>query len=301
MVTCCHCGFEEHADDARFCRYCGNSLDSNKKIKVHSREELIKVIDNYAETAILQKKRHLDLNRIDVSEITDLSKVFGLRKTFFGDYDVSQWNVSNVKIMDQAFAYSHFNGDLSSWDVSNVRSMSGMFQGTRGSITGLENWDVSNVINMDYMFAFNKEFNEYIGEWDVSNVKTMKGMFKYSVFDSDISKWDVSNVEDMSEMFEQTRFKGNIDNWNVSNVINMSRMFYNNIRFRGDFRKWNLKHVINLEDFGFYRTMSGERVINIDGWEDQFKNRTIADLDNLDDIKKLKNIVLIKGMEPDLF
>ena len=78
-------------------------------------------------------------------------------------------------------------------------------------------------------------------------------------------------------------------------------MFYNNIRFRGDLRKWELKNVINLEDFGFYRTLSGERVINIDGWADQFKKRTIADLDNIDDLKKLKNIVLIKGLEPELF
>lgn len=301
MLRCCHCGFEEQSDEARFCRICGNLLNSTeKKLKVHSKEELIEVIDNYVETARIQNKSILDLNSIDVSELTDLSNVFKWQKPFYGDYDVSQWDVSNVKKMDQTFYCSSFKGDLSSWDVSNVRSMSQMFHNSQNMITGLENWNVSNVRNMDYMFESNRFFNENIGNWDVSNVKTMKGMFKNSRFNRDISKWDVSGVEDMSEMFEDCFFGGNIDNWNVSNVINLSRMFYHNYGYKGDFSKWNLKHVIKIEDFGFYKTLAGERSIKINGWEEQLKKRTITNLDSIEDLKKLKNIVLIKGIEPQL-
>ena len=126
------------------------------------------LIDNVKE---LFNKGETNLNCIDTSKITDMSRSFESYENI--NFDISKWNVSNVKDMSYMFSNSSFtgeNGDLSKWDVSNVQ-------------------------NMSYMLA-NSEFNNDISLWNVSNVIKMRGMFFNSKFNRDISEWDVSNVKD---------------------------------------------------------------------------------------------------------
>lgn len=47
------------------------------------------------------------------------------------DGDISNWDVSAVKNMQEMFFRSKFSGDLSEWDVSNVVNMRGMFEGSQ--------------------------------------------------------------------------------------------------------------------------------------------------------------------------
>ena len=92
-----------------------------------------------------------DLNFIDTSEITDMSLLFTNCKY---DFDISDWDVSNVINMGYTFYKCN------------------VFTGK-----GLENWDVSKVKNMNYMFYNCKNFNCDLSDWDISNMTRWKNTF----------------------------------------------------------------------------------------------------------------------------
>ena len=95
---------------------------SRYKYQPKTKEELKEIITQ----RINAEGNEVDLNDIDVSNITDMSGLFQL---------------------------SDFNGDISKWDVSNVTDMHYMFNGCASFNQDISNWDVSNVKNMSFMFS----------------------------------------------------------------------------------------------------------------------------------------------------
>ena len=87
----------------------------------------------------------VDLNYIDVSDITDMSYLFSSHASGYGR---------------QAF-----NGDISEWDVGKVAIMSSMFQGATAFNQDISEWDVSGVENMIGMFFGATMFNQNLDAW----------------------------------------------------------------------------------------------------------------------------------------
>ena len=143
----------------------------NYKYFPETKKELKEII----EKRIKEEGNEVDLNDIDVSQITDMSNLF--RNTDFNG-DISSWDVSNVKNMEYIFGgCEKFNSNISDWDVSNVTDMGGMFADCDKFNQDISAWNVSKVIDMSGMFCDCKSFNQDISSWDVSNVTNIRYMF----------------------------------------------------------------------------------------------------------------------------
>ena len=149
-------------------------------------DELRKLVKDTLKT----KSNECSLNHIDVSRITDFSMIF---KNLSFDGDISGWDVSNATNMDRMFHLSNFTGknsDLTGWDVSKVETMHKMFASSpfNGDIS---TWNLNNVEDIYGMFM-NSLFdgsNGNIDNWDVSNVVEYGDVFKDSPLENNPPKW----------------------------------------------------------------------------------------------------------------
>ena len=86
--------------------------NESKVIKYHpsTRDELKELVDD----------KNINLGEIDVSKITDMSKLFyySFRSEYSG---IENWDVSNVTDMEEMFyQVDNFNADISRWNVSTI-------------------------------------------------------------------------------------------------------------------------------------------------------------------------------------
>ena len=144
-----------------------------EKLKINSKSKIDKYnyhpkdkeeLQDILRELIYKRGRIADLNDIDTSAITDMSRLF-----FHLD--------------------KYFHGDISKWNVSNVEDMSGMFYGMKYFNCDISNWDVSNVKKMSVMFAWCENFDCNLNDWDVSNVTDMKSAFQNSALENHPPKW----------------------------------------------------------------------------------------------------------------
>ena len=193
----------------------------------------------------------LDLSGWDTSKVTNMESMFsGIKADYI--MGLNNFNTSKVELMSGMFGNTDSqryygsptkigNFDISNWDTSNVVSMSYMFTGMdlKGKNLDLSKWDTSKVTYMDSMFSGIK-VNSIIGlnNFDTSKVKYMIGMFGLNyncgtncfepteIENLDISSWDTSNVLDMEGMFSSGKFKKLIlTNFKAVKLTNAMYMF----------------------------------------------------------------------------
>ncbi|MBO5003810.1 MAG: BspA family leucine-rich repeat surface protein [Clostridia bacterium] len=191
--------------------------------------ELAKIVEELLTQGIT------DLNCIDTSKITNMSHTFYMIDDSTDiDFDISDWDVSNVTNMESMFMYcSKFNCDLSNWNMSNVKNTNMMFSNCTNFNQDLSNWDVSNIKNSSMMFANCDLFEgNGIENWNVTNVVDASGMFyNCTNFNKDLNNWDVHNMKNINNMFHGCeKFKGtNTNNWKFNHIklVRMQNTFIN--------------------------------------------------------------------------
>ena len=126
-----------------------NVMNANNAsvLRPTTKEELRTII----EQELKRQGRDADLNHIDVSGVTDMSRLF------FG------LDIRNIKI--------------DKWDTSNVTDMHGMFFGAKRFNQPLSTWNVSNVTDMRHMFNGAESFNGDPSQWWGAE-KMAKAVFK---------------------------------------------------------------------------------------------------------------------------
>ena len=131
-------------------------------------DELRKIIeDRYDKLGAGTKRNPIDFNDIDVSNLNSFCNdndkgIF--EGTKFKYIDISSWDVSNVTNMTRMFCWCkelESIGDISKWDVSKVNSMIHMFFDCKKFNQDISNWDVSNVMGRVGMFYGCPIKNEY--------------------------------------------------------------------------------------------------------------------------------------------
>jgi len=152
--------------------------------------------------------RNAENMTVVATDAPDLTNVTSMRSMFEGckifNTDINDWDVSNVTDMSFMFG-GVFNQDISNWDVGSVTDMSSMFAQTDAFNQDIGNWDVSSVTNMGSMFSRASVFNQDIGDWDVSNVTDMPFMFRNATsFNQDLRDWPTDQVTECRDFDEDS-------------------------------------------------------------------------------------------------
>jgi len=172
-------------------------------------EDIHEAVDGWLKDAAAAERRYGHISEWDVSQVTDMSGLFRVRREA------------------EALVTNSFNEDLSRWNTGNVTDMSEMFAGARNFTSDLSQWQTGKVTNMRQMFWASQSFTSDLSKWETGSVTDMSEMFHCAgSFASDVSEWQTGNVTDMSHMFAGSRnFNSDLSKWQTGNVTSMEGMF----------------------------------------------------------------------------
>ena len=170
-----------------------------------SRDELRAII----EEKLQENTEELNLTDVDVSNITDMSKLFEDLQSV-KRINCEDWNTSKVTDMWHLF-YNCFKLEeinVRGWDVSNVEDMTGLFMfcSNLKRIYGIEKWKTSSLKRAVSIFNRCVNLTEIdLSSWDSINIEYTNFMFLRCVKLKDIyglEYWETPNLKNYRDMFE---------------------------------------------------------------------------------------------------
>ena len=164
-------------------------ISQYKNYKYHpkNRQELVELIAKKNQD--IKKGDMLDLNDIDVSEITDICYLFENIKPV--KVNMNNWNVSNVTDIHGLFWNNRITEEIhiENWDVRNVESAYGVFYFcTKVKKLDLDKWNLSSCKEFDLMFKGCENLDTHFTDnWKMPTHEiTADGMFEGCKY---IPKW----------------------------------------------------------------------------------------------------------------
>ena len=159
---------------------------------VKSKKQLLNIIVNLSQIS----PKDIDLNWIDISNLTDLTRLFSKVKNL--NIDCSEWDTGHVEKFNYIFAFSsNTNIKANNWQFDNAKEFDGMFYmcKTINVEIDAEHWNSGNVKSMQNMFAYctNQNLLHYATKLDISGCQNFGSMFADSKCREDLSSWEIPN------------------------------------------------------------------------------------------------------------
>lgn len=191
-------------------------IDKFGKCQVNDKKTLEKVIQAFNNT-----ESEIDLNWLDVSNLTDFTRIFQKLKNV--KFDCSEWDTSNVKKFNYVFAFCTKTTVINAgnWTFDSAKELDGMFYTCKANIEiDGEQWNTGNVETMRNMFSgCGSKLLIHANRLDISGCIDFNSMFKNTkyVISSelpfpiiDLSEWCISNQCDIDNMFEDSNIPQNL-------------------------------------------------------------------------------------------
>ena len=157
-----------------------------------TKKELIEIIQALS----LIDPKNINLNWIDISNITDLSRVFA--KSSGLTIDCSEWDTKHVEKFNYIFAFINKSTTIkaNNWQFDSAKELDGMFYFTFNDVNveiDAKHWNTENVTTMKNMFAYcsNQNFLHYATKLDISGCTNFEKMFANSKCEEDLSNWEI--------------------------------------------------------------------------------------------------------------
>lgn len=222
-----------------------------------TRDKLLELIN----FRIKSEGPNCDLNDIDTSKITDMSRLFSF-SGFCGN--ISNWDVSNVTDMTSMFTktYDIKELDLSGWDFSNVTNITTMFANSSIEHLHLNNTlgDKLNTVNGAFMGC--SDMAELTGIENLittrNDVENLTQLFYgcRNIEQLDLSGWNTKNITIFDRVFFGMKIvkeiKG-IENFDFTNAKTIGGILYNCKELDADLSNWKLNKANKTKTIEAFR------------------------------------------------
>ncbi|MFC6176332.1 BspA family leucine-rich repeat surface protein [Companilactobacillus huachuanensis] len=168
------------------------------------------------------------LENFDTNGTTDMSRMFQ-NLTKLKTVDLNKLNVSHVTNISNIFLNSGLESiDISDWDVSSLKNVNNLFY-DMPDLTSVKMFkDFKNISSVSGMFQKSKIKNLDVSDWDMSNIKDASMMFAESSIETlNVSGWNLENANNLVWMFAKMPklTSINVSNWHLPNDVSMDAMF----------------------------------------------------------------------------